>query len=141
VSQENIEIVREVMALFGYARDGSTTDEKTRRRLKELIATDVQIDMSHRVFNPDTYEGHSGLRRLGREMQTVWSGFTITPERFVEAGDCVVVIETRRGRGRASGVEVEQRAGVIWTLRDGQVIRMETDLDPKVALEAVGVEE
>jgi ketosteroid isomerase-like protein len=137
MSQENVEVVREVMGLL----DRATSDGDVTPRLADLFATDVQIDMSHRVFNPDTYEGHAGLRRLGQEIREVWEEFRITPERFVDAGDRVVVIETRRGRGRGSGIEVEHRSAVIWTLRDGQVIRMETDLDPQEALDAVGLRE
>jgi ketosteroid isomerase-like protein len=141
MSQENVEIVREVMTLFGHARGTKATNDEVTERLLELIAPDIHIDMTRRVFNPGTYDGHEGLRRLGREIRDVWAKFTITPERFVDQGDRVVVIETRVGRGQGSGVEVEQRAGVIWTLRDGQIIRMETDLDPEDALNAVGLAE
>jgi ketosteroid isomerase-like protein len=109
--------------------------------LLDRFATDVRIDMSRRVFNPDVYEGHDGLRRLGAEVQEVWDEFRIEPERFVDAGDRVIVIEVRRGRGSGSGVEVEQRSGVIWTLRDGKVVAMETDLKPEEALEAAGLRE
>jgi ketosteroid isomerase-like protein len=56
----------------------------------------------------------------------------------VDAGDRVLVIERRRGRGKGSGVEVEQLACTIWTLRDGQVVAAETDLDPEAALRSVG---
>jgi ketosteroid isomerase-like protein len=137
MSQENVELVREVMELLGRAAAGDAPTA----RLTDLFASDVRIDMSRRVLNPDVYEGHEGLRRLGREVGEVWEEFRITPERFVDVDDRVVVIETRRGRGRGSGVEVEHRSAVIWTLRDGQVIRMETDLDPAEALEAVGLRE
>jgi len=101
MSQENVEIVREVMELFNDPNPAAV------ERLRELIAEDVHIDMSRRVFNPDTYDGHEGLIRLGRETQAVWDTFTLTPEQFIDAGDRVVVIETRRGRGRGSGTEVE----------------------------------
>jgi ketosteroid isomerase-like protein len=134
MSQENVELVREVMGLL-------THPERNEAALLERFAPDVRIDMSRRVFNPDVYEGHAGLRRLGAEIREVWDDFRIEAERFIAAGDRVVVIETRRGRGKESGVEVEQRAGVIWTLRRGQVIRMETDLDPQEALEAAGLRE
>ena len=107
----------------------------------ELFAPDVVIDMTRRVFNPDTYEGHDGLRRLGREVGEVWGEFQIEPERFIDAGRQVVVIETRRGRGRGSEVEVGMRSGVIWTIQEGKVVRMETDLDPDEALEAAGLSE
>ena len=136
MSQENVEIVREVMALLSRAASGAPTPE-----LLDLFAPDVTVDMSRRVFNPDVYEGHVGLARLGREVRDVWDEFHVTAERFIDLDDRVLVIETRRGRGTGSGVEVEQRTGVIWTLRQGQVIRMETDLDPQEALKAVGLSE
>jgi ketosteroid isomerase-like protein len=68
----------------------------------------------------------------------VWDTFKVMPERFIDAGDRVVVIETRRGRGRSSGTEVEQRSSAIWTLRAGQVVRMESDVPTEQAVEAVG---
>jgi ketosteroid isomerase-like protein len=138
MSEENVEIVREVMELMNRAASGGQTGADA---LLDRFAADVRIDMSRRVFNPDVYEGHDGLRRLGAEVQEVWGEFRIEPEQFVDAGDRVIVIEVRLGRGSGSGVEVEQRSGVIWTLRDGKVVGMETDLDPEEALEAAGEQE
>jgi len=132
VSQENVEIVREVMALMNEPR-GPVRN----RELLSRFAPDVVIDMTRRVFNPDIYEGHAGLRRLGEDVAAVWSDFRIEPERVFDAGHRVVVIETRRGRGVGSDVEVNQRSAVIWTIRDGRITRMETDLDPNEALEIV----
>src|SRR4051794_26087330 len=55
MSQANVEIVREIMELFN--DPGAAAVD----RLRELFADDVHIDMSRRVFNPDTYDGHEGL--------------------------------------------------------------------------------
>jgi ketosteroid isomerase-like protein len=93
MSKENVEIVQEVMLLFSRAAEGKPTPE-----LLDLIAPDVVIDMTRRVFNPDTYEGHAGLRRLGKDVSEVWSQFRMKPERFIDVGERVVVIETRSGR-------------------------------------------
>jgi ketosteroid isomerase-like protein len=136
MSQANVELVRTVMHLMDLAERGERNP-----RLIDYFAPDVEIDMSRRTFNPDVYMGHAGLRRLSREVRDVWEVFVITPERFIDAGDRVVVVETRRGRGRGSGLEVEDRSAVIWTIREGQVIRMETDLQPHEALDAVGLSE
>lgn len=143
MSQANVEIVREVMALVDSARNRDLTQslDDLSQQLANLVATDSQIDMSRRVFNPDVYRGQAGLRRLLEEIREVWGEFRVTPERFVDAGDRVVVIESIRGRGRAGGVEVESRSASIWTLADGQVLRMETLYDPQEALEAVGLRE
>jgi ketosteroid isomerase-like protein len=136
MSQENVEIVLEVMDLFNRPQ-GPDRDAELLAR----VVPDVVIDMTRRVFNPDTYEGHDGLRRLQGDVASVWQEFRIDPERVIDAGDRVVVIETRHGRGIGSDVEVTQRSGVIWTLRDGLISRMEADLDPEEALESAGLEE
>jgi ketosteroid isomerase-like protein len=137
VSAENVALVREVMALM----NASVTDGEAMRKLYDLIDPDVRIDMSRRVFNPDVYEGHDGVRRLGRDVADVWDEFRLEPERFVDAGDKVVVIEKRSGRGKGSGVVVEQRSAVIWTLRGGKVLALETEFAPAEALRAAGVAE
>jgi|ERR1035438_8697701 ketosteroid isomerase-like protein len=132
---QNVEIVREVMALV--RRTGTGEPEP---RLFELLAPEVKLDMSRRTFNPDVYEGHDGLRRFKRERDEVWEEFLVTPERMVDAGESVVVIESLRGRGRGSGVETRSRSASVWTMRDGQVIHMATYRDPQEALDAVGLE-
>jgi ketosteroid isomerase-like protein len=131
---QNVEIVREVMALV--RRTGTGEPEP---RLFELLAPEVKLDMSRRTFNPDVYEGHDGLRRFKRERDEVWEEFLVTPERMVDAGESVVVIESLRGRGRGSGVETRSRSASVWTMRDGQVIHMATYRDPQEALDAVGL--
>jgi ketosteroid isomerase-like protein len=60
-------------------------------------------------------------------------------ERFIDAGDRVVVIATMRGRGGASGVAVERRHGSVWTIRDGKAVRFQWFHEPDNALEAVGL--
>jgi ketosteroid isomerase-like protein len=129
MARTNLEVVQEVIRLFGQAVHGEPSPE-----LFELFARDVEIDMTRRVFNPDTYEGHAGLRRLGREVSETWGDFRVEPERFVESGDRVIVIERRRGRGRQSGLEVDTRSAAVYTIRHGKVVRLETDMRPEDAL-------
>src|SRR3989442_869713 len=105
----NAEIVREIIDLMNVALMKRAASGEPPPALLDRFASDVQIDMSRRVVNPGIYDGHAGLRRFGIEVREVWAQFSIEPERFIEAGDRVVVIVTRRGRGRASGIEVEDR--------------------------------
>jgi ketosteroid isomerase-like protein len=46
-----------------------------------------------------------------------------------------------RGRGSGSGVEVENRHGSVWTIRDGKAVRFEWFSEPDEALEAAGLRE
>lgn len=144
MSRKNVEIVAQAMKLVDDARNDDLSEaalDDLVRRLTSLVASDAQIDMSRRVFNPDVYSGPAGLRRLLYEIREVWDEFRVTPERFLDAGDRVVVVEAIRGRGRSSSLPVESRSASIWTLRDGQIIHMETRYDPQEALDAVGLQD
>ena len=136
MSQQNVEIVRQLMALDEQAREAGLPFPDT-----DLVAPDAEIDMSRRVFNPAIFRGREGWTRLNDELREVWKEWRVTPERFLDAGDRVVVIATYHGRGRGSDVEVERRSAAIWTLLDGRVMRVEIALDPQEALKAVGLEE
>jgi hypothetical protein len=57
---------------------------------------------------------------------------------MIDAGDRVVVLALLLGRGTGSGIEIELRAGYIWTWRGGMAVRLEAFKDHKTALEASG---
>jgi ketosteroid isomerase-like protein len=136
VSRENVEIVRQLMALGEQARESGLPPLHT-----DLVTPDAEIDMSRRVFNPEIYRGFEGWARLNAELREVWTEWRVIPERFADLGDQVISIETIRGRGRGSGLEIEARYASIWTLLNGRVARVEVGLDPEEALKAVGLEE
>jgi uncharacterized protein len=65
-------------------------------------------------------------------------------EEMHDTGDSVFVLATHHGRGRQSGVTVEQRVAHVYTLREGKVSRIEIWVDHdarEAALEAVGLRE
>ena len=85
-----------------------------------------------------------GLPNLSRglmEWMQSWEQITYFAERFIDAGDQVVVVGDWQGRGKASGVVSNWRHGAVWTLRDGKVISLVTYSDPAEALKAVGLQE
>jgi ketosteroid isomerase-like protein len=142
MSQANVEIVREVMSLVEDARNGDLSRlEQQIARLRDLVTDNAEIDMSTRVFNPEVYRGLDGMRRLLGEVREVWEERHVIPERFVDAGDRVVVIETVHARGRGSGVELDSRTAAMWTLRNGRVTGVRTGIEIEEALKAVGMEE
>ncbi len=55
-------------------------------------------------------------------------------ERFVDLGDRVLVIAVMHARGRDSKIEVAERYGHMWTLRDGQAIRLQDTPEPNVVI-------
>ncbi len=60
---------------------------------------------------------------------------------FTAAGDRVLVDTKLHARGRATGIETEQRAFVVWTIREGLVMRLEAFAERGQALEAAGLQE
>ena len=59
-------------------------------------------------------------------------------ERFIDLGDQVLVLSHFDARGR-DGIEVRLSLAHLWTLRNGQVVRMDAFRDHHTALEAGGL--
>jgi ketosteroid isomerase-like protein len=95
-----------------------------RSEFGDLLAPDVRLDLSERVFNPTVYEGYEGIIRWRAEVKEVWESYTSEPEECF-AGDDVVVVFTREigrgGRGAGSGVEVDRRTALLFQIRAGRV--------------------
>jgi ketosteroid isomerase-like protein len=67
-----------------------------------------------------------------------WEERQLDPQGFPHINDLVVVLmhEYRCGRGR--GIEVETDTAVVFTVREGRVIRIQPYMDQAAALEAAG---
>jgi ketosteroid isomerase-like protein len=62
-------------------------------------------------------------------------------EEWIDAGDDVIAVIRIWGRGRASGVAVEQCQSHVWTLRDGKLWKLRRYETKADALKAVGLTE
>ena len=125
MSQQNVELIREIYRLWGEEQPAG-----------HLIDPDLEYT------NPP-YAVESGTRRGRRtlgKVREVYPDFRVEPERFLDAGEDVVVIGTARGTS-ASGVEAQWRPGYVWTVRDGRAVRFRWFNRPSEALEAVGLSE
>ena len=88
----------------------------------------------------------SGLYRLDQakrfveEFRENWDCTQIDPDEFIEAGEDVVVPVTLHNRGR-EGIEVRARPSFVFTIRDGEIVRVSMYQERQDALEAVGLRE
>jgi len=83
-----------------------------------------------------------GMRVMLADRDEVWEEFRIEPDEFVDGGDRVVVIGRRVGKGKGSGIEVQQPVTHVFTLHDGRVVRVELGYTGRDdALEAAGLSE
>jgi ketosteroid isomerase-like protein len=108
--------------------------------LIEHSAPDVEIRGRGVAGEPVLYTGAAGIREYFRDMAESWQSIEAVPEDIREVGDRVVAIVRRRLRGRGSGIEVEDRIGVGFELRDGLAIRIWGNLDVVEAFADVGPE-
>jgi uncharacterized protein len=66
-----------------------------------------------------------------------WDFWRADADEFLEIGDYVVVLASYHGRGKGSGVEIEQQGAHVFKLRDGKVVRLEIFASRERALESV----
>ena len=113
----NVEIVRRALVLTTDSREDIPDAE-----LAELLAPDVVIDMSVRVFNPEVYEGYEGVRQYRDSLREVWHDVEFAPQELIENGDQVLAITRMTGSGRGSGVPIDARGGAaLYTLAGGKI--------------------
>ena len=128
MSEENVERVRK--AVEAYARGDLDT---------ALMHADPDI-----VWNPveeAAAQGQDAIRANVERWETDWEDYEATPEEYIDAGDQVLVTVHWSGRGRASGLQVDIRTCIVFTLRDGTLIRMDEFTERSEALEAAGLSE
>jgi uncharacterized protein len=66
-----------------------------------------------------------------------WEYWRAEADEFIELGDHVVVLATYRGRGKGSGVEINQLGAHVFKLRDGKVVRLEIFASREKAIASV----
>lgn len=144
VPQENVEIVRRLYAENGpFALPLSPDDERALldRLFGEYYADQVEVRMP-----PDYPEGEQvlygrqGMSRLLAMLRDSWTVFRFEPERFIDAGERVVVFIHVVAEGGASGLPTEQRTAHVWTVRDGRLSSIQIYRDRDDALDALGLE-
>lgn len=74
---------------------------------------------------PDTYEGHDGLRRYFGSFLEIMDEIRIEPVEVEPRGDRVRMDFNLVARGKATGIEVEQKGFAIWELQ-GDLLRRVT---------------
>jgi ketosteroid isomerase-like protein len=107
--------------------------------LAALCGPDFRLDMSDRVFNPEVYSGHDGIRRFVADVYEVWESFTWEPIDVKEAGQVVVVLVHSVGHGRASGLEIDRESAMLWQIPEETLLALTFYRDPSAAVRAAGL--
>ncbi len=105
----------------------------------ELCDGELLMDFSERVFNPDTYRGHDGIRRFCEGVKDAWQSYRWDVEETRVAGDTVVAMLHCEGQSREGGPGVDWRVAWLWKLRQGRPVFLRFYRDRENALDAAGL--
>jgi ketosteroid isomerase-like protein len=103
-------------------------------------------DIDHRAIEgaPDDHGpiiGRDAMRAYVADWYEMFPDLTIVFEGVTDAGPCrVIAVSHLAGTARASGVPTEIRVPVVWTIRDGKIVRGREYLTMDEALAAVAEE-
>lgn len=121
---EGTELIRRVYALFG------------RGDIPHLVALfDPCIEWRSAEGNPAEPSGAPWIgpdditEKLFKPAAARWDGFAITPHRFHQAGDTVVVEGRYTGMFKATGRRMDAQVCHVWTLRAGKVTGFQQYVD------------
>ena len=130
MSQENVEIVRRVWETW---ERGDLTG------WLDLVSDDL-VTRRPGLDNA-TYHGKEGFLEQASEWNEGFTEWSVAAQKFIDAGDQVVVQNHQTGRGEASGAPIEMDVWFVHTVDDGKVVQVDMYLDEREALEAVGLRE
>jgi ketosteroid isomerase-like protein len=82
-----------------------------------------------------TFRGPDGLRQFFAEWMENWEEYRAKPVEFTEAGGEILVRAHQTGRGKLSGIEINQDLFIVFRLRDGKFFeyRLYTNREDAVA--------
>src|SRR5918999_2141716 len=86
----------------------------------QLCDDDFLMDMSERVFNPDNYRGHDGVRRFYEGVTNAWESYIWNVEEARDTGDTVIAMLHCKGQSREAGPGVDWRVAWLWKFRRGK---------------------
>jgi ketosteroid isomerase-like protein len=145
MSQENVELVRRLYAEGGpFALPMSADEERALldRQFGEFYDERVEIRMpADYPEGEQVLWGREGMVGVVALLRETWTEFRFEPERFIDAGDRVVVFIRVVAEGGVSGVAIEQETAHLWGVRDGRLSSIQILRDRSQALEAVGLSE
>ena len=128
LTERNVALVRDAYERIG---TGGFDDGAAR----ELIAADVVIRDRPEAPDPQEYHGIAGVRAALESSDESFEEFDLQPTGMIGVGSRhVVVVLKMSGRGRGSGVPVEETIAHLWTVRDGKAFEMQVYSDPEDAL-------
>ena len=104
----------------------------------DLYAEDGELDLSAVFTDMSVYRGRDAMRRQLDALWEAWEGVRMDPLAVFEVGGGRFVVDLRWwGKGKRSGVGVDQRLAFLYTLRavDNKIARSQLFPSVEAAME------
>jgi len=134
MSQENVEVIRRLVNSYNESGIGA---EATLGFFDDAAVFEEPPEQP----GPKVAEGRDAVAQAFGQFDEAWELHRSDPEeiRLIDA-ERVLLLSIDHFRGR-DGIEIVQRSGTVFTLRDGKVVRMQAFWERENALEAAGLSE
>jgi ketosteroid isomerase-like protein len=135
MSQENVEIVRQLFAAF------NRQDANAVRDLWTLDAEWHPAYIGGGLLEGAAFRGREGVIEFVELQSETWESVVVEPLEMRYLGDQVLAEVRLRAVGRASGIPVERTTWNVFLLRDGKAASGRVYTSKDDALRAVGLAE
>jgi ketosteroid isomerase-like protein len=129
MSEENVEIVQRTYEAY----QAGDVD-----RALSNFHPDAAADFSIRG-DTGPVTGREALAKTVAAWVNTWDDYSEQIEDIRGVGDRVCVIANQRGRGKRSGVQIDNRFGQVYTVEDGLITSLTMYATPAQALQAAGL--
>jgi ketosteroid isomerase-like protein len=130
MSKENVERARDFIAAYN-RRDFDAAVES--------FDPEIEWVLPHRQSS-DSCRGPDEVKRFWQGLDETFEELRLEPQEFVDAGDHVATRLRHYGRGKRSGVEIEEEMyHQVVTFRAGRMVRIEYFGEWSEALKAAGL--
>ena len=93
------------------------------RALRAILDDDVEWEVGAINVAAGEYHGADGVMEFFRTWTGAFTEWGYDVGEVAEVGDCVLAEIHQYGRGRSSGIRVEQSFWQVWKMRDGKATR------------------
>jgi ketosteroid isomerase-like protein len=106
--------------------------------MAEMYREDAEFDTTAAFPGGSVYRGRADMKRFWSDSWEAWEGILIDPQEVLDVGDGRYVVGLRMwGKGRTSGIEVDQRLSALYTIGpDGRIERCKIFTDEAAAVAA-----
>ena len=101
------------------------------------MAEDVEWITPEDDPDPGTYVGHEGIERYWSQWRAAVGQLNFQIEEMIDAGESVVIVARRQGRGEHSGLEVSDRVIQVYEFEGEKCRRVREYYDRDAALSSI----